>query len=167
MTPGTLIDELDLRILDALQEGIPIVSRPWEMVAGRLDIRPEVFLERLERMSRAGIVRGISPIIEPGPVGIAAATLVALPVPGEQIQEVARIVSGYKEVSHNFRRDHHFSLWFTLSAKDEETLQGVLEEILERTGFTRGDALDLPTENRIKIDVRFSLSGTGGSHGSA
>lgn len=169
MTAGTMADALDLQILDALQEDIPLVARPWEAVAARLDIPTDIFLGRLERLSREGIVRGISPVIESLPAGITASTLVALPVPEGQIHEVAGIISRYREVSHNFRRDHHYSLWFTLSAKDEETLQGVLQEILERTGFTRDDALDLPTVNRIKIDVRFPLARAwnGGPDGSA
>jgi DNA-binding Lrp family transcriptional regulator len=167
MTTGTPADELDLRILDALQRDIPLVSRPWEAVAALLDIPEAEFLERLERMSREGIVRGISPIIESRPLGITAATLVALPVTEEHIREVADIISQYMEVSHNFQRDHHYSLWFTLSSKDEKTLHEVLQEILERTGFSRDDILDLPTVNKIKIDVRFPLPGirNGGSHG--
>jgi DNA-binding Lrp family transcriptional regulator len=169
MTPRTPADELDLRILDALQRDIPLVSRPWEMVAARLGIPEDVLLERLELLSREGIVRGISPIIESRPMGITAATLVALPVPDEHIREVADIINRYPEVSHNFRRDHRYSLWFTLSAKDEKTLYEVLQEILERTGFSRDDVLDLPTVKKIKIDVRFPLAGVwnGGPNGSA
>ncbi|MDD1706159.1 MAG: AsnC family transcriptional regulator [Methanoregulaceae archaeon] len=169
MTPQTPADELDLRILDALQRDIPLVSRPWESIAARLDIPEAVLLERMERLSREGIVRGISPIIESRPMGITAATLVALPVPEEHIREVADIISRYPEVSHNFQRNHRYSLWFTLSAKDEKTLHEVLQEILERTGFSREDVLDLPTVKKIKIDVRFPLAGVrnGGLNGSA
>jgi DNA-binding Lrp family transcriptional regulator len=101
-------------------------------------------------------------------MGITAATLIALPVPEEHIREVADIISRYPEVSHNFRRDHRYSLWFTLSAKDEKTLEKVLQEILARTGYSRNEVLDLPTVKKIKIDVRFPISGAGngGSNGS-
>ena len=162
-------DPLDLRILDALQQDIPLVTRPWEAVAARLGIPESVLLERLTRLSREGIVRGISPVIESRPLGITAATLVALPVPDGRIREVAGIISRYPEVSHNFRRDHRYTLWFTLSAKDEPTLQNLLQEILEETGFSRDDILDLPTVQKIKINVRFPLTGDriGGQHGPA
>jgi DNA-binding Lrp family transcriptional regulator len=168
MTTGTPADDLDLRILDVLQDDIPFVSRPWEAVADQLEIPEALLLERLERLSSEGIVRGISPIIESRPMGITATTLIALPVPEEHIREIADIISRYPEVSHNFQRDHQYSLWFTLSAKDEKTLQEVLQEILARTGYSRNDILDLPTEKKIKIDVRFPLAGArnGGSNGS-
>jgi hypothetical protein len=61
-------------------------------------------------------------------------------------------------VSHNFRRDHYYSLWFTLSAESEEALEKILSEILTRIGFSRDEILDLPTVNKIKIDVRFPLA---------
>lgn len=160
-------DPLDLRILDALQQDIPLIHRPWEAVAARLGIPEPLLLERLGKLSREGIVRGISPIIESRPLGITAATLVALPVPEEQIRNVAGIISRYPEVSHNFRRDHRYSLWFTLSAKDEQNLQDLLQDILEKTGFSREDILDLPTTRKIKIHVQFPLAGDriGGLHG--
>jgi DNA-binding Lrp family transcriptional regulator len=169
MNNGLQADALDLCILDALQKDIPLVPRPWETIAARLGIAETVLLERLGRLSREGIIRGISPIIDARALGLAAATLVALPVPDEKIREVANIVSRYPEVSHNFRRDHCYSLWFTLSVKDENALHEILDEILERTGFSRDDVLDLPTVRKIKIDVRFPLAEirNRGSDGSA
>lgn len=162
-------DPLDLRILDALQQEVPLVPRPWEEIARRLVIPEKELLKRLERLCRAGIVRGISPTIESRPLGITAATLVALPVAPERIRDVADLISGYPEVSHNFRRDHPYSLWFTISARDEAARERILDEILLRTGFSRDTILNLPTVQKIKIDVRFPIAGNRleGPHGSA
>lgn len=150
-------DDTDLAILSALQDDFPLVSRPWKTIADRLGITEPDMLIRMKKMAEANIIRGISPVLESPSMGLHAATLVALRVPVECCDEVAAIVSSYKEVSHNFRRDHAWSLWFTLSAQDRESLQGILDDILERTGITARDTLDLPTINRIKIDVRFSF----------
>jgi hypothetical protein len=73
------------------------------------------------------------------------------------MDEVAAIISSYAEVSHNFQRDHYYSLWFTIAAQDGEGIRTVLGEILQRTGIPASDVLDLPTQKKIKIDVRFSL----------
>lgn len=150
-------DRLDREILDALQQEIPLIARPWEEIARRLGIPEPLLLERLDRMRGAGIVRGISPVLESRALGLHAATLVALPVPDERISGVAEIISSCPDVSHNFRRDHRYSLWFTLSAPDGTSLDRNLSEILERTGFHREDILELPTVRKIKIDVRFPL----------
>ena len=147
----------DLHILDALQDDVPLVSRPFAAIARRLGIPEQVLLERLKRLQDEGIVRGISPILESRHMGLFAATLIALHVPEDRVHEIAAIISSYPEVSHNFRRDHYYALWFTLSGKNEEAIQSVLAEILQRTGIPDTDALNLPTVKKLKVDVHFSF----------
>ena len=110
------------------------------------------------RLRDAGILRNISPILESRRLGITAGTLIALRVPESRISEVARIINEYPEVSHNYRRDHEYSVWFTLAAATEERIIEVLSEILGRTGIPATDMLNLPTISPYKIDVRFSCN---------
>jgi DNA-binding Lrp family transcriptional regulator len=157
MTDPALHDVTDLHILDALQDDIPLVPRPFAAIARRLGIPEQVLLNRLKRLQDEGIVRGISPILESRHMGLSAATLIALHVPEERVHEIAAIISSYPEVSHNFRRDHYYTLWFTLSGKNEEDMRHVLTEILSRTGIPDKDVLNLPTVRKLKVDVRFSF----------
>jgi siroheme decarboxylase len=160
MTTHILPDITDLYILDALQDDIPLESRPFAAIARRLGIPEQVLLDRLRRLQDEGIVRGISPTLESRQMGLAAATLIALHVPEDRVHEIAAIISNYPEVSHNFRRDHFFALWFTLSGKNEEAIHSVLAEILRRTGIPDTDVLNLPTVRKLKADVRFSFLNT-------
>jgi DNA-binding Lrp family transcriptional regulator len=157
MSGRFLPDQTDLAILNALQDDLPLVSRPWEAVADSLGIAETEMLERMKKMGVSGIIRGISPVLESRPLGLHAATLVALRVPEERIGEVAGIISTYSEVSHNFRRDHTYNLWFTIAAPDREGIRHIMDEILHRTGVPADDVLNLPTKTRIKIDVRFAF----------
>lgn len=157
MTDHTFPDRTDLFILDALQDDIPLVTRPFAAIAERLGIPEPECYARLKRLKEEGIIRGISPTLESRHMGLSAATLVALHVPDERVHEVAAIISSYPEVSHNFRRDHHYNLWFTLSGKKDENIKRVLTEILLRTGVPDRDVLDLLTVRKIKVDVHFSF----------
>ncbi len=157
MTNHAPLDETDLAILNALQDDLPLVSRPWNAIAERLGITEAEILSRMKNLEKSGIIRGISPVLESRHLGLHAATLVALHAPAEKVHEVAAIISSYPEVSHNFQRDHYYSLWFTIAAKNEKGIQKVLDEILQRTGIPDSDALDLPTVKKIKIDVRFAF----------
>lgn len=158
MNDPVVPDQTDLAILRELQEDLPLVSRPWKAIADRLNLTEPDMISRMNRLKDAGIIRGISPVLESRHLGLHAATLVALRVPEERIDEVAAIISSYPEVSHNFRRDHSYSVWFTIAAQNREEIQRILQEILDRTGISASDALDLPTVKTIKIDVRFPLS---------
>lgn len=150
-------DKTDIAILNALQEDIPLVARPYLTIAENVGISEREILERMKRLMDCGILRGISPVIESSKAGFNAATLIAIHVPPARIREVADIISGYPEVSHNFQRDHHYQIWFTLSGRDPAHLGHLISEIMERTGTARENLLDLPTVKRLKVDVRFSL----------
>jgi len=157
VNPLPPMDNIDLALLDALQDDLPVTSRPWQGIADRLGIPEEEAIVRLNRLTAAGIIRGISPVLESRPLGLHAATLVALRVGEDRIEEVAGIISTYPSVSHNFRRDHEYNLWFTIAAPDPEGLRKILDDILHRAGIRATDALNLPTRKKIKIDVRFAF----------
>src|SRR5690606_3565677 len=135
-------DRTDLAILDALQGDLPLVSRPWAVIAERVGLPEDEVVARMPRRQSLGVPRSGSPVHASRRLGLAAATLVALRVPEDRVREVAEVVSTYPEVSHNFRRDHAYSLWFTLSAPTEERLSAVLAEILSRTGIPKEDTLN-------------------------
>jgi len=156
---STPADRTDLAVLDALQDDIPLVSRPFAVIAARLGISEDEVISRVEGLQERGIVRGLSPVLESGLVGLSAATLVALRVPDEQIRTVARLVNAYSEVSHNYLRDHAYQLWFTVAAKDEHRIREIVQEIKEQARLGEEDILELPTLRRFKIDVRFSFPG--------
>ncbi|MCK9581630.1 MAG: AsnC family transcriptional regulator [Methanoregula sp.] len=155
MTETFRPDETDLRILTALQDDIPLEARPWKAIADRLAISEAAMLARIQRMKNAGIIRGISPVLESHRLGLHAATLVALHVPDGRVDAIAALINNYPEVSHNFQRDHYYSLWFTIAAEDGKGIRRVLDDIRSRTGISPEDILNLPTEKKIKIDVRF------------
>ncbi len=155
MTAPAVRDQVDLRILDALQDDIPLVDRPYAVIASQVGIPEHELLERLMKLKKAGVLRGISPVLESRKMGLSAATLVALHVPEDNVRKVAAIISSCPEVSHNFRRDHYYSLWFTISAENDERVGQVLAGILDQAGVPAKDHLNLPTVKKLKIDVRF------------
>ncbi|MEI7856553.1 MAG: siroheme decarboxylase subunit alpha [Methanomicrobiales archaeon] len=157
MIPPDSVDEIDLAVLNALQDDLPLVSRPWKAIADRIGISETEMMDRMKRLEESGIIRGISPVLESRSLGLHAATLVALHVPEGRLDEIAATISRYPEVSHNFERAHHYSLWFTIAARNEEGIRKVLNEILHQTGIPASDVLDLPTIKKIKINVRFSF----------
>ena len=122
-----------------------------------MNISENEIIGRMKILEESGIIRGISPVLESRSLGLHAATLVALHAPEERLEDIATVISSYPEVSHNFQRDHYYSLWFTIAAQNAEGIRRVLEEILQKTGIPPSDVLDLPTTKKIKINVRFSF----------
>lgn len=149
------LDPLDRVLLQQVQDDFPLDPRPYRVIGEALGMPELEVMARLAGLSRRGVIRHIAPILEPGSLGIRSSTLVAMRVPEKRMHEVAAIVNGYDGVSHNYRRDGDYNLWFTVAAAGEEELHGILEEIVRRSMIPPGDVLNLPMVRRFKLDVRF------------
>ncbi len=155
------LDRQDRELLEVLQDDLPLVSRPWREIGERLGMPEHDILERVQRLTRIGIIRNISPILESKRIGLAASTLVGMRVPEERIDEVAAIVNRNTAVSHNYVRDHEYNVWFTLASPDDATLSCTVDAIVRQTGLPPADVLNLLSVRRFKIGVRFRFSPNG------
>ncbi|MCL5317171.1 MAG: uroporphyrinogen-III synthase [Thaumarchaeota archaeon] len=151
------LDDVDTKILDVVQKAVPLTTRPWDEIGRTLGLSGVEVLRRLKRLSDAGMIRKIGPIIDARKVGLTASTLVGVRVPPEQIEEIASIINQYDEVSHNYERNHEYNLWFTLTAPSQDELSRILKEIQAKTGVSDEDVLNLRTERLFKIKVNFDL----------
>ncbi len=154
------LDETDRIILQMLQDDFPIVQEPWLEISNRLNISEGEVISRLKRLIEAGTILKIGPIFDASRIGLKAATLVAMRVPKNKVNDVARVINEYDNVSHNYEREDEYNVWFTLAASSNSELAMILDEIKQKTGMKDLDVLDLPTIRRFKINVHFQLTKT-------
>ncbi len=149
-----MMDEIDRRLLSAVQDGFPIAPRPFQALGDALGLSESETIERLDRLQKDGLVRRIGPILDMRKLGCSG-VLVALAVLEEEADSAAQVVNQYPEVSHNYLRPNEsgYNLWFTVSAT-EKRIEEILEEIGSRTGKKM---LVLPTLKIFKIGVKFDI----------
>jgi DNA-binding Lrp family transcriptional regulator len=152
------LDETDRIILQILQDDFPIVQEPWLEISSRVNISEGEVISRLKRLIEAGAILKIGPIFDASRIGLKAATLVAMRVPKNKVDDVARIINEYSNVSHNYEREDEYNVWFTLAASSNSELAMILDELKQKTGVKDHDVLDLPTIRRFKVNVRFQLT---------
>lgn len=148
------MDTLDRRLLNILQSDFPISHRPYRDVADRLGVSETEVLGRLRDLSESGVIRRVGPVFDTRRLGHVS-LLVAAAVPPERLDEVARIVSAFPQVTHNYGRDHELNLWFALVCRDPAEADKVMEEIKAATGVALFHIL--PAEQMFKIRVKFDL----------
>ncbi|MEO8599593.1 MAG: Lrp/AsnC family transcriptional regulator, partial [bacterium] len=51
------IDAVDRAIIVATQGGLPLVARPYHVIAASLELEPQDVITRLLRMQQAGVIR--------------------------------------------------------------------------------------------------------------
>jgi DNA-binding Lrp family transcriptional regulator len=148
------MDETDMKLLSAVQDGFPITPRPFCDLGRALGLPEAEVIERLAGLQKGGLVRRIGPILDLRKLG-RSGILAAMKVPREEADGAAKVVNEYTEVSHNYLRPNEsgYNLWFTVSAS-EERIQEILQEIRIKTGR---EMLVLPTIRIFKIGVKFDI----------
>lgn len=148
------MDDTDLKILSAVQEEFPLVSRPFRALGEKLGLDEDEVIIRLKKLEQDGLVRRLGPILDIRKLGFSG-VLVAVKVSEGEAQGVADVVDRYEEVSHNYLRpnDSGYNMWFTVSAR-EDRIQEILTEIRSKTGC---ELLVLPTARIFKIGVKFDI----------
>lgn len=154
-TLKSVMDNIDIKILKFIQEGFPLVSRPYAAVGEEVGCSEQETFRRVISMKKAGVIRRIGANFDSRKLGYVS-TLVGMRVPEKDLERVAALVNCYPQVTHNYQREDTFNLWFTLVAQSRKELEQIVEEI--RMAAPEAELLDLPAKRVFKLRVRFDPS---------
>jgi DNA-binding Lrp family transcriptional regulator len=146
------IDEVDADLIDSYQSDFPVTERPFEAVGADLEVSGEEALARVERLRDEGIFRRFGAVLNPPVIG--SSTLAAVAAPEDRFDEVADVVNGYRQINHNYRRDHEWNMWFVVTAGSREKRDEIIADIERETGL---DVLVLPMLTDFYIDLEFPV----------
>ncbi len=149
------MDDLDRRILDALQYDFPLSERPFDVLAERLGLDADLLWQRVERMIEQGVIRRLGASIDSRKLGFCS-TLAAVRVRPENVERAAEVIGRHCEVTHSYLRDHEFNIWFTIIAADNGKITAILDEVRGDLSLDPSDILNLPMKRMFKLDARFS-----------
>lgn len=149
------LTDLERRLLDRYQQGLPVSATPFADVAAALEVSESEVLSALQRLQELGVISRVGPVFRTHAVG--ASTLAAMAVPEARLDEVAAIVNSFAAVNHNYQREHRFNLWFVATAASDAELTGILERIERLTNIK---VMPLPMLEDYHIDLGFDLRWT-------
>lgn len=151
---NALMDEMDRMILNEIQSHFPIEARPYQVLGEKLGCSEEEALQRVQDLKDREVIRRIGANCNSRKLGYTS-TLCAAKVPFRLMERFVEVVNSYMGVTHNYRRDHDYNIWFTLIAPSEEKIERILREIIELTEV--GEVISLPAERLFKIQVDFEV----------
>jgi DNA-binding Lrp family transcriptional regulator len=149
------LDNTDKKLLDIVQDAFPLTGEPYREMASLLGVSEDNVLLRLKRLRDEGIIRRMGAIFDSKKLGYCS-TLCAMRVPTQRVDEVAQIVNEYPGVTHNYLRNDEYNVWFTITARSQQELDGIMDEIRRKSGIQ--DLIDLPAVRTFKIRVRFQMA---------
>lgn len=151
------MDATDKRILDIIQTGFPIASRPYAAIGREVGLTEAETLARIRALKGKGIIRRIGANFQSAKIGFFS-TLCAAAAPPEKLDAFVAAVNAHPGVTHNYLRQHALNIWFTMIGPSREEIAASLAAITEATGIP---ILNLPADRLFKIRVDFAMSEEG------
>lgn len=127
-------DPAERAVVNGLQGGFPLTSRPFEEAGRALGLGEEELIGTVRRLLESGRLSRFGPLWNAERLG-GAVCLCAMAVPRERFETVAERVNAFPEVAHNYERSHALNMWFVISAERPERVAEVIGAIEERTGL--------------------------------
>lgn len=148
------MDAIDHKILNLIQTAFPLDTEPYRWIGEQTGVTQEEAFNRVRILKESGIIRRIGAVFDPKKLGFVS-TLCAARVPEEKLKGFVKLVNTYPGVTHNYRRNHDYNVWFTVIAVGEDELNRFLDEIREKTGIA--DMISLRAVRTFKINARFDF----------
>ena len=150
------LSDLDAALLNHIQDDFPMCLRPFLALAEKLESDEQTIIARLNALRESGLLRQISAIFDTTALGYRS-SLVAMRAPADRVAEVADVINSHPGVSHNYRRNHDFNLWFTVAVPPYASLEWTVQRL--STLAAAEAARMLPTLRLYKIGVSLDMTG--------
>lgn len=149
-------DELDQSLLNELQSRFPLCAEPWAALGAQLGTSGDDVLARVAALKEAKVVRQISAIFDSRRLGYRS-SLVAMKFAPDELEAGAAVINQHPGVSHNYKRNHAYNLWFTIAVPPGRDLEDEVAALAERARPER--TWLLPTIKLFKIGVNLDATG--------
>jgi DNA-binding Lrp family transcriptional regulator len=148
-----MLSQLQKQLLNDFQQDFPLSPTPYAEIANSLGVSEQEVLTALQELKTLDFISRIGPVFPPNTFG--CSMLVAMTVPENQLQTVAKVINQFQEVNHNYYRENRFNLWFVLIGNNPDHLHTVISEIESETGYK---AMRLPLLADYFINLGFELN---------
>ena len=154
------LDDLDSRLLNLIQEEVPLVDRPFSALGQKLGVDEAEVLRRVAALKAEPhpVIRQISAIFDTKALGYTS-SLVAARIEPARLAEAAEVIGRHPGVSHNYQRNHAYNLWYTVAVPPHSRfgLQGTIDILHQESGALK--TRPMPTLKLYKIGVKLNLGG--------
>lgn len=133
------LDALDRRLVVATQKGLPLVPRPYDVIAAELSVTAAEVRMRLAAMLERGIIRRIGAVPNHYAIGYTENGMSVWNVDDAAIDELGAQVGSLSFVTHCYHRPRHlpdwpYNLFAMLHGRDRQAVMEEVAQIREMLG---------------------------------
>lgn len=151
----------DRALLVAIEDGLPLVERPYRAVAERLGLDETAVLARLTALVAGGAIKRFGIIVRHRPLGWRANAMVVFDAPADAIDDLAGLFLDEPAVTLLYRRRPAPPLWpyrlyAMIHGRDRGAVEGVIGRLVARAGRPLGHEILFSSRCFKQTGARFS-----------
>ena len=134
-----MIDEIDKKIINLIQGDLPLDKRPFAVMAEKIGLSEEVFINRISDLKKRGVIRRFGATLRHQKAGFSSNAMAAWLVPDDRVDEIGRIMAEFREVTHCYQRkpqkDWKYNLYTMIHGNNREQCFSIAQQISKSTGI--------------------------------
>jgi siroheme decarboxylase len=132
------VSEYELR--QVLQEGLPLVARPYQNIAQKLATTEQAIIEKIAELKQRGLIKRFGLVLQHHELGYTANCMVVWDIPDKNIEQVAQQLSAEPPVTLCYKRPRRanwpFNLFCMIHGKKRGQVQQQIESIIRKHQLT-------------------------------
>lgn len=136
---GTPVAVADERLAALVEEGLPIMPRPYDAWAEALGWSTERIRQTLTRWLAQGTLRRFGVVVRHHDLGINANAMTVLDVPNEVVDAAGARLAAQPGITLCYRRERHrdwsYNLYFMVHGLDRASVNEVIERAVSQAGL--------------------------------
>ncbi|WP_051906459.1 siroheme decarboxylase subunit beta [Methylomarinum vadi] len=134
------MDAIDCRLIEAVQKGLPLSSRPYADIGKLLDLNEQEVIVRLDALKKQGLISRLGVIVNHRQLGYRANAMVVIDVPDALVDQIGGHISRFKFVNLCYRRPRQgevwpYNLYCMIHGKSRERVLEQLQDLIEACGL--------------------------------
>lgn len=135
-----MIEEIDKKIISQIQKDLPVHPKPFALMAEKIGITENAFIERVKRLKKEGIIRRFGATLRHQEAGFKANAMIAWNAPEDTISKMGKTLARFREVSHCYHRapkgDWPYNLYTMVHGGSRDECREIAERLSSATGLT-------------------------------
>lgn len=131
------MDEQDIRLLKAVQDGVKLIERPYQALGEELGISEEEAIRRLAILVDEGIIRRFAAVIGHRALGIMANAMIVWKAPEDDVLRIGELMASFEDVTHCYERPAcakwPYNLYTMVHSRSREDCIRIASEISRAT----------------------------------
>ncbi len=149
------LNAFDRELISALQDGLPLAPRPYQLIAQRMGAREADVMERLRALTRQGVINRFGVVVRHHEVGYRANAMAVWDVPDGWVTEAGNKLAALPFVSLSYRRprqlpDWPYNLFCMIHGRQRGAVEQLISQAADQAGLTDRPGAVLFSGRRFK-----------------